>query len=186
MRRLALLASTLATAGLLSACAGSGYWSYLGDTAHLPFHDNPNIAHGEGETYTKVRAKNVETPPRLLYEAGDIWPPPPEAPPTLRDLQAQQNRELGSANGGYTKLQPLPQIPGYEVPEQQTHAAAPAGTFSSGVVPGTHGGNGIPTAGGSSFGAPSGNGTIVVPNGNGTSTVIGPDGSVKTVPTPGK
>ena len=178
-------AGALVAAGLLGGCAGSGYYSYLGDTFTVPFHSNPNLPPGNSETYTKVRSQNVQSPPPMLYEAGDVWPPPPKAPPTLKDLQVQQNLELSngaSVTGKYTPLQPLPQLPGYEVPQQQTHAAAPNASFPKGVVPGS----GVSVQGGRELNSPKGSGSIVVPNGNGTSTVIGPDGSVTTVPTQGK
>ncbi len=181
MRRIVLLATSV----LLSGCAGSGFYSYLGDTFTLPFGANPNVAPGHSETYTKVRAKSVDQPPPILFEAGDVWPSPPKAPPTLKDLQAEQAREMSSGNGGYAPLQPLPQLPGYEVPEQQQHAPNVGSTFPSGLVRtpsgqvvGTGGGMNVHTRGGTD------NSSIVVPNGNGTSTVIGPNGSVTTIPTP--
>jgi len=189
MRRTALLATTLAASGLLSGCAGSGYWAYLGDTFQVPFHSNPNVAQGEGETYAKIRAKNVQAPPRILYEAGDVWPAPPKAPPTLKELQAQQNKESSGGEGGYAPLQPLPELPGYEVPQQQMHIAAPVTTFPGGVVNLPQGNRGNITGGArelKTLDGPTGNGSIVVPNGNGTSTVIGPNGSVSTIPSPGK
>jgi hypothetical protein len=181
----------VAISGLLSGCAGSGYWSYLGDTFTLPFGANPNAAQGSSETYAKVRAASAEPPPPLLYEPGDVWPAPPKAPPTLKDLQAQQNREISAGESGanYAPLTPLPQLPGYEVPEQQAHPATPRTTFPGGIVPLPQGKTGVVTGGGEgvkSMNGPTGNGSIVVPNGNGTSTVIGPNGTVSTIPTPGK
>ena len=196
MRRRAPLASTLALSGMLSGCAGSGFYSYLGDTFTPPFGANPNMAQGNSETDSKVRAKYVQTPAPILYEAGDIWPEPPKAPPTLKDLQRQQNQDMargvdgtGTPIGGYAPLQPLPQLPGYEVPEQQSRPFTPTPSFPAGVVPLPGGRPGVITGGGGqvkSLNGPTGNGSIVVPNGNGTSTVIGPNGSVSTVPTPGK
>ena len=189
MRRIALIATTM----MLSGCAGSGFYSYLGDTFTLPFGANPNAARGNSETDTKVHGHDVQMPPPILYEAGDIWPAPPKAPPTLKDLQKQQNDEIAhggdGSNGGYAPLQPLPNLPGYEVPEQQSHPTAPTNSFPGGIVPLPGGRPGIITGGGGqvrSLNGPTGNGSIVVPNGNGTSTVIGPNGSVSTVPTPGK
>lgn len=185
MRRIVLLSSTL----LLSGCGGSGFYAYLGNTFTLPFGANPNAAPGSGENYAKVRgstATRSETP--ILYEAGDIWPPPPKPPMTLKDLQAQQTTEMkNSENGGYTPLQPLPQLPGYEVPQQQPQRAVPGPSFPAGTVTRSNGGL-VGTGGGTdlkNFG-PAGNGAIIVPNGNGTSTVIAPNGSVTTIPTPGK
>ena len=189
MRRIALLATTM----MLTGCSGSSFYSYLGDTFTPPFGANPNAAPGHSETDAKVHGRTVQLPPPILYEAGDIWPAPPKAPPTLKDLQRQQNQEISrggdGSNGGYTPLQPLPVLPGYEVPDQDIHPAAPSNSFPAGIVPLPGGRPGIITGGGGqvhSLNGPTGNGSIVVPNGNGTSTVIGPNGSVSTVPTPGK
>jgi hypothetical protein len=180
MRRFVLLATTL----LLPGCAGSGYYSYLGDTFTVPFHANPNIPGGSSETYSKVLAKDVQAPPPILYEAGDIWPAPPKPPPTLKDMQIQQNAEL-NGKGGYTPLtQTLPNLPGYEIPKQQTYAPPPSASFPTGTVALPHGH--AVTTGGAQDLQQNGNGSIVVPNGNGTSTVIGPTGTVTTIPTPGK
>ena len=195
LRRPGLPAAAVMAMALLSGCSGSGYYSYLGDTFTLPFGANPNIAPapstGSGnETYSKVRAKNVQDPAPILYEAGDVWPPPPTSPPTLKDLQVQQNQEFST--GGqhdFAPLQPLPQLPGYEVPNQPVHAAAPVQSFPGGVVTLPSGRSGVITGGGEqvkTLNGPTGNGSIVVPNGNGTSTVIGPNGTVSTIPTPGK
>ncbi len=195
-QHLARPAATLLAGLLLSGCAGSGVYSYWGDTFRLPFHDNPNIppAPSTGvanETYSKVRGRIADDPKPILYEAGDVWPAPPKAPPTLKDLQAQQTKDI-SSNGGtnYTPLQPLPTLPGYEVPQQQDHVAPPTASFPSGVVTLPNGRHGVVTGGGAgelkSVGGGAGNGSIVVPNGNGTSTVIGPNGTVSTIPTPGK
>ncbi len=190
MRRLPLLATTLMLPGLLGGCAGSGFYSYLGNTFTLP-GANPNIAPGSSETYDKVRAKSVpaQDPPPILFEAGDVWPGPPKPPPTLKDLQRQQNQDAGSGNSSdYTPLAPLPQLPGYEVPQQDIRRPLPQQAFPGGLVnlPNgtgtiTGGNRGVKTLNG-----PTGNGSIVVPNGNGTSTVIGPNGTVSTIPTPGR
>ncbi len=183
MRRILLLATTL----LLPGCAGSGFYSYLGDTFTPPFGSNPNKAPGTGENYQTVVAKRppAEAPPPILYEAGDVWPAPPKPPPTLKDLQAQQAGEL--KGGTYAPLQPLPNLPGYEVPTQQSSPYVPASALPKGGIPHSVGGP-IGTGGAGSLKSlgPAGNGTIVVPNGNGTSTVISPTGAVTTIPTPGK
>jgi hypothetical protein len=181
MRRIVLLATTL----LLSGCAGSGFYSYLGDTFTLPFGANPNKAPGTGENYQAVVSKQPVTtePPPILYEAGDVWPEPPKPPPTLKDLQAQQSAELKNGAAGYAPLQPLPNLPGYEVPNQQPAPYVPGSalTGTNRHALGSTGAIGsLPTT------PPAGNGTIIVPNGNGTSTVISPTGAVSTIPTPGK
>ncbi len=198
--RYALPATALLLSGILSGCAGSGFYAYLGDTFTPPFGSNPNVAQPSSstdgqpsnETYSKIRARNVEQPKIILYEAGDVWPPPPKAPPTLKDLQNQQNQEMSNGSTGspnYAPLQPLPQLPGFEVPDQQVHAPSPTTSFPGGVVHLPSGRQGVITGGGAdlkSLNGPTGNGSIVVPNGNGTSTVIGPNGTVSTIPSPGK
>ncbi len=195
MRRSALLVSAL----LLSGCTGSGYWRYLEDTATLP-GANPNRPSGTSETYWAVRhgsSHGTEAAP-LLTEAGDVWPGQPQPVPTLRDLQKQQNAELGSAGigslggvgsaGALKPLPPLPQLPGYEISPPLPTNPAPAQEFPGGRVklpsgqtqPFTNPQNYQTVPGGE------GRESIVVPNGNGTSTVIGPNGEVSTIPTPGK
>jgi hypothetical protein len=184
MRRILLLATTL----MLPGCAGSGFYSYLGDTFTLPFGANPNKAPGTGENYQRVTAHSpaaTTEPEPILFEPGDVWPAPPVAPPTLRDLQKQQSDEIRNGPGGhYAPLQPLPNLPGYDVPQQQKSPYLPGSALP---------GKSIPHAVGTPFGTGGGetlntkdNGTIVVPNGNGTSTVISPNGAVTTVPSPGK
>jgi hypothetical protein len=180
MRRILLLATTL----LLSGCAGSGFYSYLGDTFQPPFGSNPNRAPGTGENYAKVNGEPAPNaaPNTMLYEAGDVWPAPPKAPPTLKDLQTQQAADLKNGGQGYAPLQPLPNLPGYEVPQQQPQPYVPQSTFSQG---GIHRPNGAALGlGGGTDLKTGGNGNIVVPNGNGTSTVISPSGAVTTIPTP--
>jgi hypothetical protein len=183
MRRILLLATTL----LLPGCAGSGFYAYLGNTFTLPFGANPNKAPGTGENYAKTVAHEAPEPPPILYQAGDVWPAPPKPPPTLKDLQAQQTQEIKSGGANYAPLQPLPNLPGYEVPTQQPSPYIPGQGLPAKGVP--HGvGGPIATRGGEDLKTlgPGGNGNIVVPNGNGTSTVISPTGAVTTIPTPGK
>jgi hypothetical protein len=182
MRRLLLLATTL----LLPGCAGSGFYSYLGDTFTLPFGANPNKAPGTGENYQRVTARRPDTvaPAPILFEPGDVWPAPPVPPPTLRDLQKQQSDEIKNGAGSYAPLQPLPNLPGYEVPSQQKAPYYPGGAVPSGNIPHAIG-KPFGTTGGENLNSKD-NGTIVVPNGNGTSTVISPNGAVTTIPTPGK
>jgi hypothetical protein len=182
MRRILLLATTL----LLPGCAGSGFYSYLGNTFTLPFGANPNKAPGAGENYQHVVAKGPEAtaPAPILFEPGDVWPAPPVPPPTLRDLQKQQSEELKNGSTGFAPLQPLPNLPGYEVPQQQKAPYVPEAGLPAGNIPHAVG-RPFGTSGGAALNSKD-NGTIVVPNGNGTSTVISPNGAVTTIPTPGK
>jgi hypothetical protein len=185
MRRIALLSTML----MLNGCAGSGFYAYLGNT-FAPPGANPNIPHGNAENYIRVRANPhvVELPPpTLLTEAGDVWPAPPVPPPTLRDLQKQQNLQF-SGQAVNAPLEPLPELPGYDVPNQPNRVNALPNSFPGGLVH-LPGGNTVNTGSASgvqTLTGPTGNGSIVVPNGNGTSTVIGPNGTVSTIPTPGK
>ncbi len=183
MRRILLLATTL----LLPGCAGSGFYSYLGDTFTPPFGANPNAAPGSGENYAKVRDKTLpaDAPPTILYEAGDVWPAPPKPPLTLKDIQAQQAIETKNGGSGYAPMQQLPNLPGYEVPQQQAAPYVPGATITGNSIHRPSGGS-IGVGAVTTPGGPTGNGPIVVPNGNGTSTVISPNGSVTTIPTPGK
>jgi len=181
MRRFVLLATTL----LLPGCAGSGVYAYLGNTFTPPFGANPNGAPGSGENYDKTVAKTAEAPPPILYQPGDVWPAPPKPPPTLKDLQAQQTQEMNGGSQNYAPLQPLPNLPGYEVPTQQPSPYVPGETLTKSGIHHTVGGP-VGTGGGTNLNTlgPAGNGTIIVPNGNGTSTVISPNGSVSTIKTP--
>jgi hypothetical protein len=104
----------------------------------------------------------------------------------LRDLQKQQNQQFSGQTSA--PLQPLPELPGYDVPNQPVHVNPPPSSFPGGVVHLPNGTGVITggTAGVGSLNGPTGNGSIIVPNGNGTSTVIGPNGTVSTIPTSGK
>jgi hypothetical protein len=192
MRRYALLATAL----LLAGCSGSGYWSYMGDTITLP-GANPNLPAGNSENYNRVRAKMQADAPPLLPEAGDVWPGPPRAEPTLADVEKQQNQMMNGPAGSLPPdmlppefpkgpLQPLPEIPGTPITPPPPPGAPPGQSFPGGVV-NLPNGQGVETGGTrafKTFNGPGGNGSIVVPNGNGTSTVIHSDGSIETIPTP--
>ena len=93
MRRIALLATTM----MLTGCAGSGFYSYLGDTFTPPFGANPNAAHGNSETDAKIHSHDVQLPPPMLYAAGDISPAPPKPPPTTRERRSEPTRSLWRA-----------------------------------------------------------------------------------------
>ena len=187
--------TALCAALFCAGCSGSGFWTYERNTLTLP-GANPNAPTGTSETYQRVRAQPSDPAP-LLTEAGDVWPPLTKKPPTLQDLQRQQNAQLSGNTGtgalsveATAPLPPLPQLPGYAIAAQpDARRASPAQTFPGGLVPLPGGRPGVLTGGGEGFqtlNGPTGNGSIVVPNGNGTSTVIGPNGTVTTVPTPPK
>jgi hypothetical protein len=195
MRRFALLASTL----LLTACSGSGFWSFLGDTATLP-GAAPNAPVGNAENMRRVRAQAVDLPP-LQTEAGNVWPGPPPPEPTLADIERQQNIQgFGTPSAPGVPLMPNLEIPqnvppprgGANLPRDlqvppPVMAPPPPGAEAPVAPPSASVSPAQPKAGGKTReAAPAGipKGSIVIPNGNGTSTVIGPDGSVTTIPTP--
>ncbi len=180
----------LATALLLSACSGSGFWRYEEDSFTFP-GANPNRPVGSAENFQRAQHKPVAEPAPLLTEAGDIWPPPSAPVPTLKDLQKQQTAEINagaSTTGGATGLAPLPalpSLPGYEISPQEPGTTAPPLVYPGSVVPTPRGRVPINLDQGYKPEAGAGpNGNIIVPNGNGTSTVISPTGQVTTIPTP--
>ena len=186
MRRSALLVPVLAIPVLLlGACSGSGFWRYEEDTLTLP-GENPNLPSGAAENFQRARHAPMAEPAPLLTDAGDIWPGPTAAVPTLKDLQKQQTSELAGGNNApsLAPLPPLPSLPGYEISPQDAATPAPAQVFPGSVVP-TRNGR-VPIHGEQGYRSPAGtaSGNIVVPNGNGTSTVISPTGQVTTIPMP--
>jgi len=175
----------LACLPLLSACAGSGFWRYEKDGFTLP-GANPNRPTIAAANYDRVVHDDVpQTKTSLLTEGGDIWPPPPTAVPTLKDMQLKQAatiQEGGAGPEGLPPLPPLPSLPGYEISKPDAVGPAPESSFGKGVARVPFGGA-VPT----SKVVPlkdAGDGAIMVPNGNGTSTVIAPNGAISTVPTP--
>lgn len=169
---------------LLSACSGSGFYRYARDTATFP-GANPNKPVLSSANYQRVLHKGGEQPV-LLTETGDIWPGPPGAIPTLKDLQRQQREVMangGTGAGSPEALRPLPSLPslpGYEISEPQPPHVAPPTSFPRGLVamPST---GPAPTTGVTTL-QEGPNGAIIVPNGNGTVTIINPNGSVTTAP----
>ena len=182
--------SVMLVAVLLGGCSGSGFWRYQEDAFSLPWQ-NPNAPAGSSENFHRAKVGSTATGTPLLTEAGDIWPGPPLPVPTLKDLQKQQMAEINNGGGtpgvGLAPLPTLPSLPGYEIAPQDPGHAAPAQTFTGGLVP-LAGGRAAPLTGGENYKEIGGNnglpGAIVVPNGNGTSTVIHSDGRIETVPTP--
>ncbi len=200
MRRSALSITAIMSAGLLSGCTGTGVFF---DHTTQYFGHNPNTPAGSSETFLRIRGESVDVPV-LVPESGNVWPTNTGPDLTLQDIQKQQDQEIrrgsgqtggaggqpGGAggpavnNGGNGQVGrannadrglPPPQTP---PPPPQQRSAVP-----------TPGGPSLDVGGGSGRGyrqmqtPPSGGNGILVPNGNGTSTLIGPDGSVKTVPT---
>jgi len=194
MRRNALSVSCLLSACLLlSGCSGTTvFW---GDT--LGFAWNPNRPIGDSENMRRVRGLPADVPV-LKPEEGNVWPGPAAPPPTLQDLEKQQN-DLG---GAQPNPAPGPFMPDHRqptpgglaaplAPETGPPAVPPRSSVPSagpqGPIYQTPSGPAVGTRGQGSINTinPPGNaGSIVVPNGNGTSTVISPDGSISTVPTP--
>ena len=192
MRRSALSIVSIVSAGLVSGCTGTGV--FLDHTTQW-FGYVPNAPAGSSETFLRIRGEKVDVP-ALVPEKGNVWPVNAGPDLTLQDIQKQQNDEIrrnggqpaagGPAAGSNPGLNrannadrglPPPQTPP-PPPRQRSSVPTPAGP-SMDVGGGTGRGYGqmqTPPSPGA------GNG-ILVPNGNGTSTLIGPDGSVKTVPT---
>ena len=182
MWRYALLGLTL----LLPGCAPFG--DFLGDT--FTYDTNPNRPVGdESENMKRVHGQDVPVGP-LLPEPGRIWPQEIEAVPTLQELEKATNQ--GQPPPPLTTPEPF-------VPHAQPRPAAPGGPAPATPVPGvstpsptvtTPSGPQVPatSSGGVQTIPPSGgqSGGILVPNGNGTSTLISPNGTVTTIPTPGK
>ena len=182
MWRCALLGLTL----LLPGCATFG--DFLGNT--FTYDTNPNRPVGDSENMKRVEGKDVPLGP-ILPEPGDVWPTGIEKVPTLQELEKQTNQGLPPAAPSpelgpmLPHAQPRP-TPGTGPSPSTTvppiTVPSPTVTTPSGPqVPGTSGGGvqTLPPSGGKPGG-------IIVPNGNGTSTLISPDGTVTTIPTPGK
>lgn len=193
MRRSMAAIGLVLGAALLGGCSGSGFGTYVHDTTRLPGR-NPNVPAGDSLNHLRVMAQapaasGAHAAAPVSFAENDSWPGPPKAIPSLQDLQRQQNEALASGNftphpmGG-----DLPHLPGYEVTPPEAPAAAPQASFPAGVVKGDGGGT-LGTLSNPETRAvppPDRRGNIVVPNGDGSSTVIAPDGSVTTVPAPGK
>ena len=189
MRRLACLA---ATGLLISGChyASSpfdGFGGFVSDT-HL-FKSNPNLPPSAAENTLRVQGQHVATEP-LSPEAGNIWPGPPKAEPTLEDvIQEEQPDQSGTIPGTPASVpygssahpQPRPGPGEGPGPGAGGQITVPPATINTpqGERPLTRGTGGVTTTT-----SPGGGTSIVVPNGNGTSTIINPDGTTQTVATP--
>ncbi len=156
---------------------------------HVPFFagSDPYQPAGTGETMRRVQGQPPKVAP-LTTAAGNVWPPPVKAVPTLETLEREQltlpNQPAPPATpgasapaavpgGGIGRLPAIPPVP-------RVAGTPPFNTPEGTVVPSTG------TGGYSTVRLPNGTTGIVVPNGNGTSTIIRSDGSVETVPTPTK
>lgn len=200
MRPSALLANTLPRPVaamlfpgllLLGACSGLGH--FLGDTEELPGY-NPNGTAGVSENLLRARGHEPATQP-MLPQAGNVWPGPPQALPTLGDashgvpggadvlgggptLPRGGSMSMGEGNAVRGGAPIGDSFSGAGLQQQQQPIQDPARQFehSTGASAAAN-----QAGSGSKSGGPVGNGNIVIPNGDGTSTVISPDGSVKTV-----
>lgn len=184
----------LALPVMLAAC-GTGFDTFLGDTTS--YDAMPNAPIGDLENLRRVRAQPSEVAP-LQPEAGNIWPGPPPPVPSLEDIQKATNPQVpngpipapSSAPPGVPPPISMPAPSRSIAPQTGETVPPPPGIPPAGTtVPTTRGpatstGTGEP--GFQQYNGPNGAGGILVPNGNGTSTLIRPDGSVETVPTPGK
>ena len=204
MRRIVSLTLVLT----LSGCGYQTWWNPPFTTGY-----NPNVPVSNSENMLRVQGQEPSVPP-LTTEAGDIWPGPLTAAPTLKDLEA---------TGGLTS-QPEAPVPGsplsrgvgapYPSPNPSAGSSTPPGSAQPGlaapqqapplssyasppVSPPAHEAAGqviqtphgptVTTGGGPGYqtsATPGGGQSIIVPNGNGTSTVIHSDGRIETIPTP--
>ena len=187
MRRLALL-------GLCLGLAGCGADSPV----HLPFvaGSDPYAPTGASETVQVVQGHAPAVTP-LRPSAGNVWPGPIKAQPTLETLE-QEPMELPNQpappslpRGSSTPASALPPVPAVPrvppVPKTETGIPSPSRPPSSATTIPTRDGQAVPSGGTGSYRTvtlPNGTTGVMVPNGNGTSTIIRADGSVETVPTP--
>lgn len=174
MRRIALLVLCLGATGCDSVVSSPfvGFGGFLADT-HT-YQRGPNSPVGNSENMLRVRGQGPTIEP-LVPEAGNVWPGPAEAMPTLEDLIKENNAG-----------QLLPGDQMAITPYGTTRPPAGAPPASQFTPPPSRPPSASPQsgAGATTFTDPKGGTGLLVPNGNGTSTLIGPDGSVKTVPTP--
>jgi hypothetical protein len=172
-----------------------GMGGFIADT-HT-FRTNPNAPDGDAENLQRARGLEPETQP-LLPEAGNIWPGPLPAEPTLADLQREQTsgapyspppaspeapaRPRGSSTPPPTAAPPMSQArPSPAAPPAAAQITASPNVVQTPDGPAVinTGGNGVQT-----FTLPNGSSGRAIPNGNGTMTLIGGDGRVTTVPMP--
>lgn len=197
--------AVIGLAVLLSGCAYAsnpfdGFPGYIEDTQGLTA--NPHAPQGNSETMQLVRGE-ATTPTPLQPEAGNVWPAPVQAEPTLKDFEREQQNGTLPPEPGPTPLGPAsssstppsvsiggPATP-LTMPPAPTPTVPPPSTLGkvtpvNGDVSTPHGvahlttdANGVIT-----YSLPNGTRGIAVSNGNGTLTLIGPDGSVQTVNAP--
>ncbi len=190
MRRSTLSIVAAVSAGLLSGCTGTGVFF---DHTTQWFGHNPNTPAGSSETFLRIRGEKVDVP-ALVPENGNVWPTDVKPDMTLQDIEKQQNEEIRRNGGQPTATAGTGPNPAVNRANQADRGLPPpqnppAPPRQRSVVP-TQNGPSLDVGGGTGRGyqqlqsAPSPGGSgILVPNGNGTSTLIGPDGSVRTVPT---
>lgn len=193
MRRLALLGLCSLT---LSGC-GLTFWH------RAPFFadGDPYAPPQHSENMDRVRGMQLQVQP-LSEEAGNVWPGPVQATPSLEDLVKQERTgqlPMGTlpgqpqapmtpapSSGVLNAPSPQPVIP--YVPPISRPGRTPSGSMAPGGGTGivqTQQGQGVTSGGSGAFKSitlPNGMTGIVVPNGNGTSTVILSNGQVQTIP----
>jgi hypothetical protein len=197
MRRLALFGLLL----LLPSCSDVGFPDFLGDVHTV--QRNINAPVGDSQMIRRIRGLPTDLPP-LTTEPGNVWPGAIAPEPTLETLEQQPGsgqqpeqpvpgspdfRTPGSSSppGGAGLQLQLPPMPNVPPPPR----LAPPPPPSRGGVLQTPNGPAVSTGnGGTNFqqyeGPGNSGGGILIPNGNGTSTLVHPNGTVETVPSPGK
>ncbi len=210
MRRSALSTLVIVSAGLLSGCTGTGVFF---DHTTQWFGHVPNAPAGSSETFLRIRGEQVDVPALVPEKGNvwpENVKPDMTLQDIQKQQDAEIRRNGGQPGGGAggsggaggagtgATNGPNPGINRANqadrgLPPPQTPPPAPRQRSS---VP-TPNGPSLDVGGGSGRGynqlnppanapgsaASPGGGGILVPNGNGTSTLIGPDGSVRTVPT---
>jgi len=164
----------------LSGCSGFGkFWH---DTLTLP-GANPNAPTGDTENMVRATGGNVQALP-ILPVGGNIWPGPPQALPSLSDVEGDHG--LAAKIGNPATFYGGAELGGAQLEE--------GGSMSAGEQDGVHHGvrdfsdSGSSTAlpnheedNAAKYGAKPRAGTITIPNGDGTDTLIAPDGGVRVV-----
>jgi len=179
MRKAALLALPL----VLSGCSGFGkFWH---DTLTFP-GANPNGPMGDSENMLRARGEVAQTLP-ILPKGGNIWPGPPQALPSLGDVESRNG--LAGAIGNPDTFIGGGSVGGAPLGEGDSLRAGEENDIRNGVQDFSSGPGmqNAPVAAlpnheqdnAAKYGAKQRTSTIIIPNGDGTNTLIAPDGSVR-------
>ncbi|WP_202405289.1 hypothetical protein [Saccharibacter sp. 17.LH.SD] len=175
MKKVAVLMLCLAASG----CSGLG--KHIGDTSWI-FGGDPNMPHGDSETFRRVRGEAVtETP--LMAQKDDIWPGQPDAVPTIQDVNNPNSHfshlfrnSLGDLNEDLDE-QLLANGEALSMGEsvETRHGVQRRSTAIGPALP-SHVTDHAPNY----LEGPNRD-TVAIPNGDGTTTLVAPNGSVRVV-----